>query len=259
MTVFAEAGIGHNNPPDDIEILKGRLGQIYADLNARRDELIDAETWLPNITDDETSGKVSDYLAQIAACESEAAKAHTSEKAPYLTGGRVVDGFFNTDIRDRLSPLRSRVGAKLKAYLDAKAAAERQRAAEEAARMAAEAVRKAEEAAALEAANRPEAAEVAMSQAVEAETAAVVAQSVVHAKPAALAVAKGAYGSRSGLRSEWAGTITDKDKLDLNKLRPYLAVDALQKALNAFVKAGGRECAGTVIKEETKLNTRRAS
>ena len=30
------------------------------------------------------------------------------------------------------------------------------------------------------------------------------------------------------------GTIVNRDKLDLGKLRPYIALDALQKALNAY-------------------------
>ena len=62
--------------------------------------------------------------------------------------------------------------------------------------------------------------------------------------------------SMSSLRTRWVGELDNKAELDLEALRPYLGVDLLQKAINAFVAAGGRELKGANIFEKSEAVVR---
>ncbi len=62
---------------------------------------------------------------------------------------------------------------------------------------------------------------------------------------------RGEYGSMSSLRTSWVFDEIDRATLDLEALRPYLPTDGLDKAVRAFIKAGGRELKGTNIFETT--------
>mgnify|MGYP000098914620 CR=1 FL=1 len=60
--------IGDNNPPPDLligEALHERLRDENADLLKRRDDLLAAGARVPAINNDDTAGKVSDYVKQL--------------------------------------------------------------------------------------------------------------------------------------------------------------------------------------------------
>jgi len=62
--------IGDNNPPPDLligEALHERLRDENADLLKRRDDLLAAGARVPAINNDDTAGKVSDYVKQLTA------------------------------------------------------------------------------------------------------------------------------------------------------------------------------------------------
>ena len=62
--------IGHNNPPNDAEILRETLEANNSDLIKRAEDLIAAADRAPDsIEDDETKAKITDFLGSIAKCE----------------------------------------------------------------------------------------------------------------------------------------------------------------------------------------------
>ena len=121
-------------------------------------------------------------------------------------------------------------------------AREAERAAREAAEAAAEAVKSEED---LDAAIIAE--EEANRAAQEAQDAARAAE----ANNAELSRNRGEHGAVASLRTTWTGEIADTHTLDLEVLRPFFSMDALQKAVNGFVRQGGRELKGARIFEQT--------
>lgn len=247
-TTEAARGIGDNMPPSDQEILQERLAERAADLRKRADDLLDAEARAPQPTDDDSAGKLGDYIKMITAAHKAIEAKRVDEKEPFLASGRAVDGFFKKMV-EPLEALKARQERRLQEYLRRKRDEERARLQAEAERQAAEARARAAEAARLEAANKPVAAAKQIDEAVRVETAAAEARKAAAAPSAALSRTTGTMGAVAGLRETWRGTITDRDTLDLEALRPYLSDECLQKALNAYVKVhkDKRQIAGAAI------------
>lgn len=63
-------------------------------------------------------------------------------------------------------------------------------------------------------------------------------------------------GSISSVTETWIGSVISREELDLEALRDHIPMDALDKAVNSFVRAGGRELRGAIITEETKFAVR---
>ncbi len=251
------SALHHNNPPADLlvgEALREKLQDEHAELLRRRDELLEAAGRVPPITSDDVAGKVSDFIKQLAALTKTAETYRTGAKEPYLDGGRVIDGFFK-GITDPVTETKTGVQKKLTIYLREKEEAARQaRIAEErAAREAAEAARREAEAKAKALAD-----EQGLAAAIEAEKAAQLAaadlakaEQAADVKPAELSRTRGEYGAVSSLRTQWVFDEIDRASIDLEALRPYLALADIEKAVRAFIKAGGRELRGTTIYETT--------
>jgi len=256
-------GMGHNAPPEPMVLTPQR---IYEDLEighitllSRRDELLEAVKRVPEEVTDETEGRVIDFIKQINACASKAKDAFKSAKEPYLEGGRAVDGFFKK-ISDPLDGAKKLLNDRLTAHLRRKEAAERARR-EEAERVAREEAERARRAAVEAAAKLQEESQLTDAVALEdaAKVAAADAQKAsreADAKPAELSRVRGEYGGVSSLRTEWVGDLTDRKALDLEALRDHLPTDGLERAVRAFVKAGGRELRGANIYERTSAVTR---
>ena len=77
-----------------------------------------------------------------------------------------------------------------------------------------------------------------------------------NAKPAELVRTYSSGGSVSTLKKEWTFAVESREAIPLDTLRPYLAADAVDKAIRAFVKAGGRQLAGVKIYEAPKAMVR---
>lgn len=242
----APAGIGHNRPP-----LRDILAESHVDLIRRVAQLNAAFDRAPEtVTDDDTQGKMGDYIKSIGACIRALDTAREAEKRPFLDAGREVDGFFK-QFTDALGKIKAATERRVTTYLTEKAAAERRRRAEEerAAREAADrALALAQEA---EAANRKADAEAALERAAIAETAAVRAEAAVYAKPAEMARTRGEMGSVSTLRTTWEMEIQDASKIPLDTIRAFLPRDAIEKAVKGWVRAGGRELPGVRIFEQS--------
>lgn len=239
--------IGHNRGPiDEADALRERLAEEHAAITKRANELLDALTRLPEVRDDEAAGKVSDYIKLVAACHKEAEGRRVSAKEPFLQSGRAIDGWFK-QITDALAGAKTEASRPLTRYLTEKEAV-RRREAEEQARLAREeSERKAREAAILEQQGAKVAAAAALDTAVASADEAAKLSQAAAAKPAEFARTRGDYGSVATLRQRWVGEITDRAALDLEALRPYIAPEALEKAINLAIKAGVRELRGARI------------
>lgn len=260
MSDILERGvIGHNsqNLVPVGEELAELLDLSHTPLIERRDQLVEAESRMPPVTDDETAAKASDYIDLLNALIAKAKEAHKEAKAPYFDSGKVVDEFFFRGITDPVGEVLKRAKQTVALYLVGKAAKERA-AREEAERVAqAEATRLAREAA--EAAQKLET-EADLQQAIEAETAATEAQVIAveatqaaGAKTSAMASVKGTVGRAKSLKTFWDFRNIDRQTIDLNALRPYLPVEGLEKAIRAYIAAGGRKIDGADIFENTRL------
>lgn len=67
---------------------------------------------------------------------------------------------------------------------------------------------------------------------------------------------RGDLGSVGTLRKEWTFANIEIESLDLEALRHHIPLDGLERAVRAFIKAGGRECAGVDIFEQDALQIR---
>lgn len=255
MAPDASTDIGHNSQVD-VDLLHDRLHNEFQPLKDRRDELIAACERIPGeIKDEETAGRVADQIKQVSACIKTANGSRAQVKQPYLDGGRLVDTFFK-GVTDPLDKAKKDVQQKLTVWERAKAAEERRRReeAERKAREEAEAARKAaEEAAAkLESDDDLNGAIDAEEAANQAAADAARAEKEADAKAAALHTTRGDYGASSSLRTFWSFRNLNRDAIDLNALRPHLPQDALEKAVRAYIKAGGRQLTGVEIFEDTQ-------
>ncbi len=259
-TALDERGYGDNQAPSDANPIRERLTETHAGMLSRRDELLAASNRVPTTVEDEnTARKVGDFIKQLQAAVKNADATRVAEKEPYLDGGRQTDGFFKA-ITEPLAKAKKDIEGRLGIFLRKKADAER-RAREEAERKAREEAERAARAAAeAEAAMTDDAAVeeavVAEQRAKDAADVAAKAQVEAEAKAADLSRTRGDYGSVASLRTFWDFKDLDRNKLALEPLRSHLSVDALEKAVRSYVKAGERKLAGVTIFENTSTTVR---
>lgn len=246
----------HNNPPEEIDIVRTKLDETEIEL---RQAIASVEkTPLPMvIEDDKTAGEVTERIKDYMNIGKDVTHHHKTIKAPYLECGKAVDGWKNK-MEAELDILRKKASVPLNTFLTKKAEDERQRQLAIAAKEREDALKLANEAAAHEAAKIHDVAGELLDEAIKSEkTAERIELNIQDARSSDLAKSRGAYGSTSSQKTAYVGRIKSLSGVDLEKLRPYFNEETIQKALNAFVKNGGRECAGTDIKEEiTGLNIR---
>lgn len=244
----------HNNPPSDAEIMRDRLKERHAALlDEAENLLLEAEALPKEIFDDREASQINDFIKSLNDVTKRIESVRKAEKQPYLDAGRYVDGFF-TIKTDELSAAVVRAKLPLTAHLQRKADEEAKRRAAEAERLRKEAEEKAAAAVKLEAEELAPQANAALNDAVKAEKQAdALEQSIATGK--GLAESKGYLGSGT-LRKRWVGEIVDRNALNMALLGPHIPLDALQKALNSFVAAGGRELAGANIYQKEEVVVR---
>lgn len=257
MTQAASNMIGHNNPPSDPDIMREMLAENNAKALKRAEALIEAADRVPaELTDQETADKVTDLEKQITVCWKALEEGRVKDKAPYLALCRTVDDFFKGP-GDNLMGAKTRLKGIQTKWLVKAQEAERKRREELAEQQRQEAERQAAEAAKLEADGKHSAAEAQLEKAMQAEQQGNFFAGAAQDRGAAIARSTGEMtGAKSSLRYVWTGEIIDREQIDLKKLLPYLSNDVLQKAINQFVKAGGKELAGVKIWEKPESTTR---
>ncbi len=250
-----------NNPPPDHDALAERLRWDHALLLDAADTLVRQLGALPpKITDEEQRHRASDFAVnKLAETAKRLEDLHAREKEPYLAGGRTCDRVLLTPAK-LLRDGKRRVELLIGAYLEEVAERKRVAREEEARKAAAEAERLLREA---EAAAAEAATEEALEQAVAAEEKAAEAhyeadkaQQAAEAPPADLTRAHSAAGTLSSLKKEYRCDGFDRAQLDLEPLRPYLPQAALETAIKAHIRAGGRSLRGAVIREVAKATVR---
>ena len=240
------ATIGDNKPPSPIDELRNRLEDDYGAVLARRDELLASVERMPDtVNDDAMAGKFGDQIKLISSCIKKADSHRKAEKEPHLEGGRAVDGWFKA-ITEPLEKAKGLAQAPLAAYERQKAAAERRRLEDEAKRQREEAERAAQDAKT----------DDDLDTAVATEETAQDAEVKANASNADLSRTRGDYGSVSSLRTTWKHDGLDRDRLNLEALRPHLTEDAIHQAIRSFIKAGGRNLAGVRIYEHSDVVVR---
>ena len=263
-------GIGDNTQTIDfakveVERLKNEYG--YVQESALR--LIEQAKAITVIADNDDKSKVIGLIKLLRDEAKRSTGLHEIEKAPHFRRGQGVDQFFfgivdrlwkrdkkgNDGEGDRLNKLltaydvrqlaieeEKRKAAALEAARIAQAAeAERLRKEQEAeaARLAAERARKPDTTAA-KAAIAAAAEEAAMAARVEQTAAAAAAEEAYMATlaaPADIMRTRAADGSLATMAKEKFVEITDRNTLDLNKLRPYLPADALVTAIRKYAES----------------------
>lgn len=250
------ATIGDNLPPNDAEVLQQTLKENHNVIFTRAQELVEAGDRIPaEINDEETAKKATAYISQVNAATKTVESLRETEKSPYLTLGRVVDGVFNT-VKESLAASKSKALKPLDAYNKKVEAENRRKLAEEARlkrekedeeRLAQDALRRA---------NQTEAADKMGDQANISANVAAEAERAAEAKPCELVKTRADTGAVSSLRTEWRGEVVDLETINLEILRHHFAPADIQKALNSFVRAGGRELMGAKIVEESKTVVR---
>ncbi len=248
--------IGHNNPPSDAETLQWKLRDDHHIQLTNAQKLVEAAGRMPTeITDEETAGKATDFIKMVTGSRKAIEALRVNEKEPYLTLGRVVDGFFKV-VTDSLDGAKNKAQRPLDNYLKEQADIERRKRIEEAAELRRKAEEEAMTAAAMEKAKQTDAAADMLSQASISELGANRLDKIAEAKPADLAKSRGVSGALASLRTWWVGEIVDIDRLHLDTLRHHINPDALQKAVNSYVAAGGRILAGAKIFEKSETVVR---
>lgn len=128
----ARPGLGHNNPPDPIEILRSDLRDKHADMKVRHDELVALLDRLPEEMDDEWEARFSDAIKACLTFEREAEAQRLAAARPYRALIAAIDGFFH-GLSGDVSKVKKRLNDDFQTpYKLAKEAAERRRREEEA-------------------------------------------------------------------------------------------------------------------------------
>lgn len=250
------AKMGDNLPPNDAQVLQDTLSDKHREILDGAQRLIEAADRVPEaITDDLMAGKAADYIKMVTGSRKNLESQRIGEKEPYLNLGRAVDGFFKRPI-DALDGVKNKVQKRLDTWLKHKAEEERRRRMAEAAELTRKAEEEAQAAAMLERNNLRPMADKMIEQATVTEQAATVVAESAKARPAEMAQSRGSSGAMASLRTRWVGEVVSMTELDLVTLKPFLNPEAIQKALNLFVQAGGRELRGAKIYEKSEAVVR---
>lgn len=246
---------GHNNPPADTpeEEFRRRMADDHTDLITEAEKLAAGKP--KPCEDDAYADRLTTFTQKLTKTIARIEEVRKAEKAPVLKQGTVIDGYFN-GVKARLEATKLAAKASLDPYMKRKAAAEQAEriAAAEAMRAQAAALAASQEA--LYNSGRPVEAGEAGRAVDKIEKQADRLEMTAQYQTAAVAQVKTASGASASLRTRTVGEIIDRNALDLEKLRPYLDMPALQKALDMFIKTGGREIKGAVIKDVTETVVR---
>lgn len=253
-------GIGGNKAP-----IAERLADEYEEVIASLDLLEERAAVAAEPNDDASLGVVSDLTKEVGTLLKRAETARTTEKEPFLAGGREVDAFFKP-ISERASKIKTALEKGATAYLRRKADEERAARQEEERRAREEAARKAREAAELERqsreAERAAAAEDAERIAADAERAREAADASRREAEAAAKAADAKAADHARTRGEkstatlatfWNFEIVDLAAIPLDQLRPYIPRADIEKAIRAHIRIHkGAPIAGVRIFEDTQ-------
>lgn len=229
----------HNNPPSEIEMLGEELTIKHVALIREAESFVDTVKMMPaSFAEQLDADFTSDLIKKMKVSNKSFERLRKAEKEPFLRKGQYVDSFFG-EIQDKLESAERIAQKPLTEFLLKSAQAEQEKRKHDAAVLHDQAA----DAIASEPATPSEVKFVE-----QIASAAQVADRVAAAPVATMAAAQGQI-SKAALIETWKGIVTDRGQLDLNALRPYFKDDALQYALDSFVKFGGRSLQGAKIEK----------
>lgn len=245
-TTEVKPGIGHNRAPATVtvDLAYAAAQKIIADIPAwleerhtkietRVKELIEAAGRAPEkikVADTTTAEKFSDLRKQVQTAIKAANSARLDDKKVFDEPGKVVHAFWSKRI-DTLEAIQGRIDRTLKTWMLEN---------EVAARKAADEARRKEEE------------RVAKLQAKGKDVTPVETPAVEPERPKV----SGDLGSTTSTRKVWTFRDLNKNEIDLEALRPYLTVEAIEGAVRQYIRAGNRTIKGATIFEDTQLTTR---
>jgi hypothetical protein len=263
-------GIGDNSRHailSDLQPLLDFMPPAYDELEAeiaallaRRDQLVEGVAHMPEaIEDEDTERRASDLARMIGAAIKVSETTRMARNEPARQAQALVNAVYGR-ISEPLTRARNIVLQKLTVFQRAKADAARRRLEEVARQQREQAERERLEAEMLAqiAKTEPEL-DVALGReemARQTDADADRTERMAQAKPAELSRTRGEYGSVASLRTVWEFSDLDRDNLDLAALRPYLPQAALEQAVRAYIRAGGRTLRGVHIYSSTKTSVR---
>lgn len=246
--------LGHNNPPPDITLdpatIAAQLKAKHAPLLKKAEDLIGAEARIQTTCDsEEYATKLTNFIKQANEVSKLLDKNRLEENKPFKDAGKTVDTLFNS-FDNRLESIKNKASRLLTGWLQEKVKKEQKARLE-----AAEALRKEAEATtanavALQGAGRRHEAAEVMQAAEKISESANHMEETATKKTAVVAQVQGSAGNAS-LRTKVVGEIVSKAELDLESLRPFISIDALQRAIDLFIAAGNRELKGAKIYEKS--------
>lgn len=242
---------GHNKPPL-AEVLKDSTQALTADIEALAQR---ANTTPRKVVTQADLEKIGRLVLDARALNGRIETTRQTEKAPFLEGGRTVDGFFAI-LSERVERIASTFQAVADDFQRARIAEARRKAEEDAQKARDEQKRQADLAAKAAAANRPKTAEKHEARADAAAERATAVEFVSIAKPADIARTRTASGLLATAKGTWVFEITDYDGIALDKLRPYLKREHIEAAIRLAVRQGVREIGGVHIFQDTKADFR---
>ena len=242
------------NQPDHIDQIRARLTQDYANIATTTTALLARARELPKEIDGKQSlDKYTDAIKDIRSAAQHITATRKAEKDPFKRGGEAVDAFFQ-DFVGRLEAAMTVLQQRQGGYLRAQEEAARRKALDEAARLECEAEEARKRA---EASSRPSTIEKHSVAASTAQAGADAAAERAEASPADLIrTGRTARGGMATLTRQWKGEIEDAAAIPLELLRPYLSPEAIERAVNAAVRAGVREIPGVRIYEDARSQVR---
>ncbi|WP_378952211.1 hypothetical protein [Mesorhizobium sp. ANAO-SY3R2] len=239
------AGMGHNKPPL-IDVLRDQFQSRMKEVEAvakRANELrkVDADNKpllgddnkpIPFIVNDEELGKVAEVAVEARKLSKQLDELRLAETEQYRTASKTTNDFFG-ELTGRLNTIKTTLESWATTYNDEKEASERRRLAEEARKAQEEAAKRLAEAAA--ATNSVEG-DVVLIEAQKAEQKAEHAAAVATGSSADLVRTKTSGGTVSST-GRWTFRIDDFTKIPLEKLRPFLSVPDIERALGKYATA----------------------
>jgi len=253
---------GSNQAPDYAKRVTDEMAANYAALaGSTTDQLKQAQDLPKAVENPEDSEKLSLAIKAMRDTSSRAEAFRVREKEPFLRGGNAVDQYFK-GLMDRLDKGAAILHARVHAYNEKRRLAEEQRRREEferttraardaADKMAAEQATAREAEAAAARARKAEnieaheqraeqhgiAAESARVETLMAAAAADEARIATLQKPAEMVRERFDSGVLNTMAQVGYVELVDRDKLDMNKLRPYFKDSELLRALTQYAKA----------------------
>lgn len=238
----AEAVIGHNRPPMDVEA-RADFDEKLATSKANREKIAQlvASADRAKAFDEDSLGKCGELVKQIRAADSVVSSTHETVKAPYLAAGRAVDAAKN-ELATQLAGAKKLVEGKQNTFLR-----------EEQAKRDAEArrVREAQEQADRER-REQEAAAAAAGQPVP-------GPEPVYAPPppsARMEPVRGDFGATVSTTKKKLCEVTDYTLAFMKVEKNAKVREAIDKAISALVRAGEHEIDGVRIWDDIAVSNR---